>query len=261
MQLLINSIQSALWGFVGWFIPFVYSTVGVYVYDMLHFPNYSIYVYNEVSTTTQLYVEDVQPGVKYTRNRNGAILGYVGDDELIDVTNYVAHVTLEGTIIIWGRDDDPYGIFCVVIPFNTKLINVMPGVDTGVDLDVIPMPVSSQGFSSTDVRWQSTDVPGHWFISSPRVDIDVRWNRNDAYPYVVTTYHPQVTTRYEDKWFEPTFRASGTDIDSFRMRPPQISSAEFSSCLDKAALYISWLKHKYDHEPLTFRNFRRTAVM
>lgn len=253
--LFVNSIQSAYYSFIGWFIPFVVSA-GVYVYDHIHFPNYSIYIDGAISYTTQLYVEDIQLGVKYTRNRNGAILGYVGADELIDVTNYVAHVTLEGTIIIWSRDDDPDpdGMFCVIIPFNMQVQHLYPD---GQELEVVPQPETAQKFTSTDIRWKSTDVPGHFFISSPRVNIDLKWNRDDNYPYVSTTYFPQVTSRFDDKRYEPEFRASGTDIDSFRLKPPQIGSADFTAQMDLAALYISMIKHKFDVEPLTLKRYRR----
>lgn len=255
--LFFNQIKSLYYGFVGWFIPIIYSA-GVYVYDMKHFPNYSIYIYTPIPTDTQLYVEDIQLGVKYIRNRNGAILGYVGDDELIDYTNYVAHVSLEGTIMIFGRDDDPYGILCVVVPFNAKLTHVM--ID-GEDLDVIPQPQSAQRFSGTDVRWQPTDVPGHWFIEKPRVSIDVKYNRADHYPYVDTTYHAQVVSRFDDKWFEPKFVCRGVAIDSFRLKPPQVSSSEFDAQLNLASLYISWILHKNTHEPLKLNNFRKQAVI
>lgn len=255
--LIFNSISSAIHGFIGWFIPLVYSA-GVYVYDMKHFPGYTINIYTPIPTDTQLYVEDIQLDVKYIRDRNGAILGYIGSDGLIDYTNYVAHVSLEGTIVVWTADFDPYGIACVVVPMNTKLIHVM--ID-GEDLDVIPQPESAQRFTSTDTRWQSTDVPGHWFIERPRVSIDVKYNRADNYPYVDTTYHAQVVSRYDEKWYMPKFVTRGVTIDTFRLRPPQITSSEFEAQLNLCSLYISWILHKNTHEPLKLNNFRRQSVM
>ncbi len=250
MSLIWNSIISLIYGMLGgfWAISYTaFSTIGIHIVDWKHFPNVNIYLYNYVSTANQFYAEDIQLDVKYTRNENGAILGYLDSNGFIDVTNYVAHVTLEGTIIIWGRDDDPYGIFCVVIPFNCILAGVYNGNYLSVE-------------ASSNTAWQPTDVPNHWFITSPTISIEVKYNRNDNYPYVDTTYLDHTASRYDDKRREPTAMVRTGEISPYIISSGRINSYEFNKQLDKAMLYISWLKYKYETYPLTLGNFRKSAV-
>lgn len=242
--LLFNSIKSFIYGL----------TAGVAIYDHKHFPNYLIYIDKEFSVTTQLYVEDIQLDVKYIRNANGAILGYIGDDGLIDKTNYVGHVTLEGSILIWTADFDPYGIALICIPFNTQVNHLL--VD-GQQLEVVPMPESAQNFSTTKTRWQGTSAPGHWFTESPRTGIEVKWNRSDRYPYCEHAYYLRNVSRYDDKWYLPKYVANGQTIEGFRSTPPQVTAAEFSHALEQACFYISMIKNKNEHEPLTLSTFRK----
>jgi hypothetical protein len=247
MSLIFNSIISSFHSALNGFWSLFYGvSASVHIVDWKHYPHADIYLEHYVSTVGQLYAEDIQVGVKYTRNRNGAILGYLDDDALIDVTNYIAHVTLEGTIIIWGRDDDPYGIFCVVIPFNCTLAGVIGNVTLSVE--------------GSGTIWQPTNVPNHWFMSSPKISIDVKWNRQDSFPYVDTTYTDKVASRYDDKWYEPTFILSGSEVNSYTLPSSRLNTGELNKQLDQAALYIGLLKYKYETYPLTLGNFRKSAV-
>jgi len=232
------------------------------IYDWKHYPNYSISLGTAISTS-QLYVYDIQPDVKYTRNEKGAILGYIDGTGSIDLTSYVAHVTWEGTIIIWGPDSDPAGMFCIVIPFNTQIQHLL--IDT-YDVEVVPMPQAAANFDTENVSWQPTDVPNHWTHLSPRVDIDVKYNTSTAYPYVDTCYFAQGVDRYDDKKYDAEFVVGrmGNAMDTYRLTPvvpPQIGDIDFEAQIDKAALLISMVKHKYTHETAKLNNFRKSAIV
>ena len=229
--------------------------------DWKHYPNFSITLDTAI-TTSQLYVYDIQPDVKYARSDKGAVLGYIDGTGSIDLTSYVAHVTWEGTIIIWGPDADPDGMFCIVIPYNTQIQHLL--IDS-YDVSVVPMPDAAPTFGSTNVRWQPTDVPNHWIHLSPRVDIDVKFNTSTNYPYVDTCYFAQSIDRYDDKKYDAKFVVGpgGTSIENFQLNPvasPQINITEFNAQLDKAALLISMVKHKYIHETACLDNFRKSAI-
>ena len=229
--------------------------------DWKHNPNFSITLDTAI-TTSQLYAYDIQPGVKYARSDKGAVLGLIDGTGSIDLTSYVAHVTWEGTIIIWGPDADPDGMFCIVIPYNTQIQHLL--IDS-YDVSVVPMPDAAPTFGSTNVRWQPTDVPNHWIHLSPRVDIDVKFNTSTNYPYVDTCYFGAGIDRYDDKKYDPVFRKYGltTELSTYRPLPitsPQINDTEFNAQLDKAALLISMVKHKYTHETACLDNFRKSAI-
>ena len=91
MSLIFNSIISSFHSALNGFWSLFYGvSASVHIVDWKHYPHADIYLEHYVSTVGQLYAEDIQVGVKYTRNRNGAILGYLDDDALIDVTRSAA---------------------------------------------------------------------------------------------------------------------------------------------------------------------------
>ena len=240
----------------------------VYLYDWKHYPFYSIMLYDTVPTSDQIYAQDVQLSVKIHQDEYGAVVGYVGVDELIDITDVIAHITLEGTIIVWGPDSDANGIWMVVFPYNTKISHV--SVDT-YPVDVAPMPEAKPTFGSTNVHWQNTDRPNHWFhiVGSgrvqSRVSVDAKYSvsiGDDNIPYTDTTYWAQNISRYDHKRHSPKFVASGQTISPFNtVKPPVVSSSELRHQIDRACWLITLLKRKYNYEPATFDNFRRKTYI
>lgn len=262
LRLLGNTIRCSILSLLTWISgPILHA--GTYVYDWKHYPNYVIYVDDDIEIYSQLYVEDVQLDVKYYINERGAVLGYIGDDGYIDLTSYIGHVTHEGTVIVWGPDDDPDGMWMVIWPFNTQITNLLvdDSMDNAFNVKVIPVE-GSQMFGSSNIRWQNTDRPNHWFFDRPRVTIDAKYNRDTDYPYTDTTYWNQTVSRYDDKKYDPTFVVHGTEIDNFNsIKPPVVSFNEFRQQVDRAAWVITLLKRKYDNEPSALDPYRRSTYM
>lgn len=259
IRLIFNSIISSAYSLFARLTQL--SFVSTYVYDWKHYPNYAIELDTYTDITAQLYVEDIQLGVKYVKNENGAALAYIDVNDDMDLTGFVAHVTWEGNIFVWGPDNDPDGIFCIVIPFNSYITNL---TNNGLALTVEPVNSAAPIFASTNVRWNFIQAPNHWSFLTPRVDMDVKYNRSDNYPYVDTTYFALNISRYDDKRYEPEIVVGrgGNHLTSFRTySEPQVSNAEFDAQMDKAAWLLSVIKHKYNHEPNTLDAFRKSAIL
>ncbi len=266
LSLLWNSLVSGYYSIISWFPTHVFGSVKIY--DWIHDPKYEM----ELSTTIpesalQIYARDVQANVKIYQDETGAVVGYIAADTYIDVTDVIAHVTLEGNIVIWGPDSDPLGIWCVIWPYNTQINHVL--VD-GSAVSVSTIPEASPSFDMTNTWWPVSDKPNHWVFvfqgvttSQADISIDVKYDTTANHiPYVDTTWWAQNVSRYDHKQYMPGFFQNGTDIGVFdSISPPKLSSSEHRRQIDRAAWVISVLKHKYSHEPTTFANFRRSAEL
>lgn len=237
-------------------IGFFYSLFGsVTIEDWKHYPNYQITLDTDIPTSEIISAYDVQPDVLIYRNDKGAILGYDNGSTQIDVTDWVGHVTLEGTIIIWGEDADTDGVPCIIFPYNTEIDHITAD---GEDLDITPIPSTSQMLGSTNVRWRYTDRPNYWFTDSPRISITVKYDTTaDEMPYVDTTYWAQNTTRYDYKTLMPEYWSYGSELNEIEVSSIKITDGELRSQIDLCAWLIGILKRKYTQETATLDSFRK----
>ena len=252
-RLAINSIISHI---MSWFSILPSQMLGaVYVYSWIHDPNYSVYLDTVIPITDLIYARDVQPDVLIYRNDKGAVLGYDDGSGHILLTGMMGHVTLEGTIIIWGEDADIDGMFCVIFPYNTEIGHITS--DT-YNLSVLPIPTTAQTFGNPIVKWRYTDRPNYWFTDNPRVSITVVYDITASHlPYVATTYWAQNTTRYDYKNLLPEYHSNGSEIYKPSLPSITLNAGELKSQIDLCAWLIGILKRKYTQETGTLDNFRK----
>lgn len=244
-RLLINSI-----------ISFVYNLFGsVTIQDWKHYPNYEITLDDAIPTTNLIYAYDVQPDILINETSSGAILGYDAGGGTIDETDFVGHVTPEGTIIVWGDDTDPDGVPCVIFPYNTEINHITAD---GSNLEIYPIQYQSEIFTN-NIKWRYSDRPNSWFMDNPRISITIKYDTSDA-PYVDTTYWVTNVSRYDTKKQLPIYYSYGTEIPTFKSQTDNIlTNSEYRSQIDLCAWLIGILKRKYTQETATLNNFRKST--
>ena len=246
IKVVLNSILSHIYSLFG----------AVTLNDWKHYPSYAITLDDDIPTTGLLSVYDVQPDILIQESASGAILGYDAGDTTIDETDFMGHVTLEGTIIVWGDDDDVGGMPCVIFPYNTQINHIT--ADT-YDLEITPIPVASPTFTNGNVKWRYTDRPNYWFMDTPRISITVKYDTSDD-PYVDTTYWLENVTRYDSKKQLPVFYSYGTEFPTYsEYTSNNIPYAEYRSQIDLCAWLIGILKRKYTQETATLNSFRKST--
>ena len=246
IKVVLNSILSHLYSLFG----------AVTLNDWKFYPNYAITLDDDIPTTGLLSAYDVQPDILIVTDIRGAVLGYDAGDSTIDKTDFMGHVTLEGTIIVWGDDDDIGGMPCVIFPYDTQINHIT--ADT-YDLDITPIPVASPTFTNVNVKWRYTDRPNYWFMDTPRISITVKYDTLDD-PYVDTTYWSENITRYDSKKQLPMFYSNGTELQTLTSKKiPTINESEYKSQIDLCAWLIGILKRKYTQETATLNSFRKST--
>jgi len=243
--------------FINVIISYFYRIFGVTeLRDWKHYPNYAITLDDDIPTTGLLSAYDVQPDILIQESASGAILGYDAGAGAIDETDFMGHVTLEGTIIVWGDDDDVGGMPCVIFPYNTQINHIT--ADT-YDLEITPIPVASPTFTNGNVKWRYTDRPNYWFMDNPRISITVKYDTSDN-PYVDTTYWAVSVTRYDSKKQMPVYYSYGTEIPTYKGQPSStITNSEYRSQIDLCAWLIGILKRKYTQETAKLNSFRKST--
>ena len=243
IKLILNTITS-----------FIYSLFGsVTLNDWKHYPNYEITLDDAVPTSNLISAYDVQPTILIVDTADGAILGY-DSAGAIDTTDFVGHVTPEGTIIVWGDDADPAGIPCVIFPYNTEINHITAD---GSDLVVYPIQYQSDMFTS-NLKWRYTDRPNYWFSDNPRISITVKYDTSaDKVPYVDTTYWGENVTRYDHKHYQAMVYSNGEEYSGYNGQ--YIKPSEYKSQIDLCAWLIGILKRKYTQETATLNSFRKST--
>jgi hypothetical protein len=230
---------------------------GVVIADWKHYPNYYITLDSYISYD-QIFAYDVQQDVKVYQDEKGAVVGYIGSDTYIDVSDWMAHITLEGTIIVWGPANDPRGRLCIVSPLNTVINNLAVN---GQSVEVVVIPPSAVTFTETNVRWNNSDYPNSWNIPSPPVNIQLHYDTESLMPYVTTHYFVQNVSRYDHPTYNCKYVQNGIDIGIFNSVSTIVSNSTLRMQIDKSCWLLSILKNKYTYEPVIFDLFRRRSYI
>lgn len=246
VKLILNAISSWIYCLFG----------SVTLQDWKHYPNYEITLDDAIPTSGLISAYDVQPTIIISQyDERGAILGYDAGGGTIDATDFVGHVTPEGTIIVWGADADPGGIPCVIFPYNTEINHITAD---GYDVEVLPIPYQSSLFQGI-LKWRYTDRPNYWFCDDPRISITVKYDTSaDKVPYVDTTYWMENVSRYDHKNYMPIYYHYGTEMTTYQ-GSIKLTKHEYRSQIDLCAWLIGILKRKYTQETAKLDNFRKST--
>jgi len=229
---------------------------GAIISDWKMFPIYYI-VLDSCISYDQISACQVQPDVKIYQDEKGAVIGYIGDDGYINTDDWCAHITLEGSIIIFGPADDPYGRICIISPLNTVINNLSVN---GQSIEVVVIPPSAVDFTEFNVRWTNSSYPNSWFVPSPPVSIQLHYDDSNE-PYVTTHYFVQNVARYDMARYNCKYVQNGVEIGTFNSVPTIVSNSTLRMQIDKACWLLSIIKHKAEneYEPSAFYLFRKSS--